>query len=178
MAELLIGCGRSRERRIDPTGSAVPAWRDLTTLDRNADHDPHLVWDLENLPLPFPTENFDEVHAYDVLEHTGAQGDYRFFFAQFGDFWRLLKPGGYLCATVPSMSSRWVWGDPSHKRAIMPETLIFLDQAQYTAQVGRTKMSDFRDIYAADFQTVYQDDDGTTFTFVLRAVKPSRIAWS
>jgi SAM-dependent methyltransferase len=110
-----------------------------------------------------------------VLEHTGAQGDYKFFFAQFSEFWRILKPGGVLIGTCPSRLSPWAWGDPSHTRVIQPEHFIFLDQAQYIAQVGKTAMSDFRWIYQGDFSVVHARDDGQLVQFALRAVKPSRI---
>ena len=55
-----------------------PGWTDLVTLDVNADHSPDVVHDLESVPLPFADETFDEIHAYEVLEHTGAQGDHVF----------------------------------------------------------------------------------------------------
>jgi hypothetical protein len=32
-------------------------------------------------------------------------------------------------------------------------------------------MSDFRNIYKADFETMYQDDDGDSIRFVLKAIK-------
>ena len=168
--DLLIGCG-SRRDKIVGDGDFV----DLVTLDNNPDHRPDIVHDLERLPLPFPDESFNEIHAYEVLEHVGAQGDYKFFFAQFSDFWRLLKPGGLLCGTSPSYSSRWKWGDPSHRRVIMPESFIFLDQEQYAKQVGKNSMSDFRYLYKADFeQTPLMWEDPEVFCFALRAVKPSR----
>lgn len=175
MAELLIGCGSRRARLIGNVDGDAPAWGHLTTLDNNPDHNPDVVWDLESLPLPFDDESFDEIHAYEVLEHTGSQGDYRFFFAQFADFWRLLKPGGLLCGTCPSFGSRWMWGDPSHKRVIMPENFTFLEQGQYIEQIGKTAMSDFRYIYKADFRFVFRNDQSAdTFAFALQAVKPSR----
>lgn len=168
--ELLIGCGSRRIKIID---NGKP-FDELTTLDINPAHEPDVVWDLTNLPLPFDDETFDEIHAYEVLEHTGAQGDYRFFFAQFSDLWRLLKPDGVLFATVPLASSPWAWGDPSHTRVIPKETLMFLSQAEYEKQVGVTPMSDFRYIYNADFELVYLNENEHTLAFALRAVKNGR----
>jgi SAM-dependent methyltransferase len=146
-------------------------WTDLVTVDLNPDHRPDVVADLSEVPWPFPSDAFDEVHAYEVLEHLGAQGDYVAFFAQFSEIWRILTPGGLLYATVPSADSPWLWGDPSHRRAILPETLVFLSQEQYERQVGVTPMSDFRSIYSADFEPVYTDVADGTFSFVLKALK-------
>ena len=167
--ELLIGCGSDHTKRMASDGTAI--WDNLTTLDYNADHKPDVVWDLMELPLPFEDESFDEIHAYEVLEHLGQQGDYKLFFAQFSEFWRLLKPNGHLLATCPSRNSVWAWGDPSHTRIIQLEQLVFLSQEEYKIQVGKTPMSDFRNIYKADFETMYQDDDGEMVRFVLKAIK-------
>lgn len=171
--ELLIGCGGNHAKKLALGGRSE--WHHLTTLDINPHHHPDLVWDLTQLPLPFEPNSFDEIHAYEVLEHTGAQGDYKFFFAQFAEFWRILKPGGVLIGTCPSRLSPWAWGDPSHTRVIQPEHFIFLDQTQYIAQVGKTAMSDFRWIFKDDFSVVHAKDDGQLLQFALRAVKPSRI---
>ena len=131
-----------------------------------------MVWDLTcPFGLPFDENVFDEVHAYEVLEHTGTQGDYKFFFWQFSDFWRVLKPGGHLLATCPSRHSAWTWGDPSHTRILQKEQLVFLSQAQYEKQVGNTSMSDFRNIYKADFEVVWAHEDNDTFRFILKALK-------
>lgn len=169
MPELLIGCGGKRDRRIIVEGRK--GWAELVTLDFNADHRPDVVHDLEQLPYPFADDTFTEVHAYEVLEHLGQQGDFRSFFAQFSELWRILKPGGYLAATCPSWRSLWAWGDPSHRRVINAGTLAFLSQRQYRDQVGKTSMSDFRFCYRADFEPVTLNDDGENFAFVLRAVK-------
>lgn len=173
--ELLIGCGSTRDRRL-PRGKH--GWSKLVTLDWNADHKPDVVHDLEVLPYPFADDTFDEVHAYEVLEHLGQQGDFRSFFGQFSELWRILKPGGLLAATCPSWASMWAWGDPSHRRVISSGSLVFLDQAQYQAQVGVTAMSDFRFCYSADFAAVPGEchEDAESLRFVLRAVKPSRLA--
>ena len=168
--ELLIGCGSSRGKRL--TADQTESWSNLTTLDHNSDHKPDVVWDLTcDFGLPFDENTFDEIHAYEVLEHTGAQGDYKFFFWQFSDFWRVLKPGGHLLATCPSRHSAWTWGDPSHTRILQKEQLVFLSQAQYEKQVGNTSMSDFRNIYTANFEPVFVDEGPETFMFVLKAIK-------
>lgn len=171
--ELLLGCGSNHAKQIIYRGRAD--WSSLTTLDHNADHDPDVVWDMNTLPLPFTDSSFDEVHAYECLEHVGTQGDWRFFFNQWSDFWRILKPGGVFIGTCPALDSPWLWGDPSHTRVIAPESLIFLSQPAYE-QVGRSPMSDFRFIYKADFDLIHSQTNGHRFEFVLEAVKPSRVA--
>jgi SAM-dependent methyltransferase len=173
LRELLLGCGSNRAKQIIYRGRSE--WDALTTLDHNDDHKPDVVWDLNELPLPFEDEAFDEIHAYEVLEHLGTQGDWRFFFNQWSDFWRILKPGGVFVGTCPSFDSPWAWGDPSHTRVISPESLIFLCQPAYE-QVGKTPMSDFRFVYRADFDLIHSQTRGHRFEFVLQAVKPSRIA--
>jgi SAM-dependent methyltransferase len=172
--ELLLGAGSSRTKKLSVNGRSE--WSNLITLDINADHKPDVVWDLEDLPLPFPDNEFDEIHAYEVLEHTGQQGDYKFFFAQFSELWRILKPGGFLIGTCPSRNSPWAWGDPSHKRVVQRENFVFLDQTEYTKQVGVTPMSDFRYFYKADFSAVHLADDQNNFSFFIQAVKPPRLS--
>jgi SAM-dependent methyltransferase len=171
--ELLIGCGSRRDRLIAVEGRR--GWTDLVTLDRNADHRPDVVHDLEVLPLPFPDDSFSEVHAYEVLEHLGAQGDAEGFLALFSELWRILEPGGYVAATCPSWRSMWAFADPSHRRIIASGSLVFLSQAEYARQVGVTPMSDFRYCYRADFQPVWVDETDEALRFVIQAVKPRRI---
>lgn len=114
---------------------------------------------------------YNEIHAYEVLEHCGAQGDYRLLFAQFSEFWRILKPGGFFFATCPAWHSPWAWGDPSHSRVLTAGTLAFLSQEEYAKQVGVTPMSDFRSIYKADFRAIMVDERTDSLLFVLQAVK-------
>lgn len=174
--ELLLGCGSSRERRLVVAGRN--GWTELVTLDNNQDHRPDVLHDLEEFPYPFEDNTFDEIHAYEVLEHLGRQGDWRAFFRDFTELYRILKPGGYLAATCPSYKSIWAWGDPSHTRVITSGSLVFLDQNQYKVQVGKTAMSDFRFCYKADLPAAWVnmqgEEEGLGLEFVLRAVKPSR----
>jgi SAM-dependent methyltransferase len=170
--DLLLGCGSRRDWRFNVGGRT--GWGELVTLDLVETHKPDVVHDLRNPRLPFADNEFDLIAAFEVLEHCGRQGDAELLLAQFSDYWRVLKPDGYLVATCPSWKSMWAWGDPSHTRVISSGTLLFLSQAEYAAQVGVTPMTDFRHIYTADFDVHYQRDDGESFAFALQAVKPSR----
>src|SRR4030095_16735856 len=98
--ELLLGCGSSRERRIIVQGRKD--WKRLVTLDYNPDHKPDIVHDLTQFPWPFEDDSFEEIHAYELLEHLGQQGDWRGFFRDFSEVYRILKPGGFLAATCAS----------------------------------------------------------------------------
>lgn len=166
----------------------------VTTLDMEENHSPDILCDLRHLPfMPIDYTGefewwmnqegciannlFDEIHAYEVLEHIGTQGDYQHFFGEFEELWRILKPGGFLFATCPAWWSIWAWGDPGHTRVISDASLVFLDQSQYTNQVGKTAMSDYRAYYKGNFQTVmarytapYGNPDAN-FQFILRAIK-------
>jgi SAM-dependent methyltransferase len=143
----------------------------LTTVDNNPAHFPDKIIDLNYLDWPLESSFFDEVHAYEVLEHLGRQGDVGSFFNTFYEIWRVLKPGGILAATVPRWDSMWAWGDPSHTRVISLGSLVFLSQAEYKKQVGKTAMSDFRHMWKGNFEYVWSRDNGEIFEFKLRAVK-------
>jgi SAM-dependent methyltransferase len=171
MKTLLLGAGSRHDKRIFPDGKET--WDgELITLDINPDHNIDVVWDLtDTTRLPWPADTFDEIHAYEVLEHIGQQGDFRTFFRQFSDYHRILKADGLFCASVPAPDSPWVWADPSHTRTILPHTLVFLSQQAYRDQVGVTAMSDFRFCYKADFECVGGEIQGDSYYFVLKAIK-------
>lgn len=168
--ELLLGCGSNRDKKLHRQGHSE--WSGLVTLDHEPRHKPDYVHDL-NETLPFEDDSADEIHIYECLEHLGKQGDYEFFFKQFSDFWRVLKPGGILFGTVPLPTSVWAWGDPSHTRVLPKESFTFLNQPAYE-QVGKTAMSDFRSIYKADFDILLLNESGECLEFALQAIKPSR----
>lgn len=202
--QLLLGCGRRREKVLVPP-DCKREFTDCIALDvdpsARISGDQFVICDLDSLhwrfskwflpprSLPlleraselneeihrFKSDVFSEIHAYEVFEHLGRQGDYVSFFAHFSECWRMLKPGGFLCVTVPSRFSPWLWADPGHRRAVVPESLIFLSQPYYTAD-DRGPMSDYRESahYRADFDITYANDNRMHFGFILTAVKPSR----
>lgn len=199
---LLIGCGRARDRRIDPlagdaaAGSTGALRRNFTdgelyTLDANRECEPDLVADLDTYirwPLEVVRTNralelvnsrdgclcddlFDEVHAYEVLEHLGRQGEIESFFGSFEPIWHVLKPNGFLCGTVPSVHNlQWLLGDPGHRRVITAGTLSFLDRTHPVTPPS----SDYRAVNPCDFRLCSSFDNGVNLAFVLQAVKPAR----
>ena len=166
--ELLIGCGSNWEKRMSADGTRD--WACVTTLDYNGMHKPDLEWDLMDMPLPSPDNFFDEVHAYEVLEHCGRQGDYKYFFDQFNELWRILKPGGLLFASCPMWDSPWAWSDPGHTRVITRQSLIFLQLEEYH-QLGKTHMTDYRHLLTGDWELMAGKEDTDIFSFCMRAKK-------
>lgn len=164
-SELLIGCGNSRKKLLAMPGENE--FKDVVTLDMDPNCEPDVQWDLTHLPLPFEDETFEEIHAYEVLEHVGQQGDWKFFFKQFEEFHRILKPGGRMFCVTPCWDSEWSWGDPGHTRIFNKGTITFLDQDAYD-QVGETAMTDYRHYYKADFKVEGCQETNGRFCFVLR----------
>lgn len=173
--ELLLGAGASRNKKLSMPDRQQ--WRGLVTLDMFDTHKPDVVWDLQERPLPFGDNTFDEIHAYDVLEHLSQQGDWIGFFDEWAEWYRLLKPGGHIFAISPHWSSPWAWMDPGHRRVYGPEIIAFLDQTQYAAQIGVTPMTDYRAVWRGDFEPVHiVVTPERQFEYVLRAHKPARTA--
>jgi SAM-dependent methyltransferase len=168
--ELLIGCGTNRTKKV--TSEDMPnEWTELITLDINEDYKPKVVHDLESLPLPFDDNMFDEIHAYEVLHQTGQQGDWRFFFNQFYEFWRILKPGGHFIATVPDWAGMWAWSDPASKRIITEGSLMFLSKTEYTSRVEKAGQTEYWKYWEGDFDLIAKHDEEGVFGFIIQAVK-------
>lgn len=171
MRELVLGAGSRPQRILKQPGDDDEFGPDVVRLDINPDHKPDVVWNLNRRPLPFADNEFDRIHAYEILEHIGHQGDYIGFFEEFSEYWRILKPDGFLLGTVPAWNSKGALGDPSHVRVINDMTLAFLSQEEYQRQVGKTPMSDFRYIYKADFRCAHIEYKDFSMFFALQAVK-------
>ena len=174
--ELLIGCGNRRIKEAWRYDDGQD-WKSLTTLDIDPNCGADIEWDLERFPYPFPDDHFDEIHAYEVLEHCGTQGDYRFFFRQFEEFWRIMKPAARLVGSVPK--GEMTWGDPGHRRALSLDTFGRLNQNFYTEKVGTNcPVGDYRFCYRADFDvfSLPHIENPERLFFIIQAVKPSRIS--
>lgn len=78
-----------------------------------------VVWDIEKLPLPFKDEEFEEILAQDILEHTSN------FISILKDLHRILKPRGKLSIRVPHFTSVDNFADPTHKKMFSILTFFF-----------------------------------------------------
>lgn len=176
MPELLLGCGNSRLKRLQPGWLPLePIWKDLVTFDMDPDCKPDILGDFEQ-GLPFRDNTFDQVHAYDVMEHFGTQGDYQAFFRDFGEVYRVLKPWGLFCGITPHWQSAWLWNDPGHRRSISFHTLLFLNQDTYKEQVGVSAITDYRWLWKGDFKLVcafvkQEDDEPASNLWIMQAYK-------
>lgn len=107
MKELILGAGSNKIKKMwfgDNKKYSNP-----TYLDIDPRTSPDILWDLNQRPLPFEDESFDEIHAYEVLEHIGKQGDWRGFFEEWNEYYRILKPEG-TCFVLALPSSLYGYG--------------------------------------------------------------------
>lgn len=169
--ELILGCGHRRDDRIVRPKVDTR----IVTLDINPAVNPDVVHDLNELPLPFEGDRFIAIHARHVLEHVGALGDWRRWFAEWSEYYRVLKPGGVMAVAVPSLKSPFLFGDPGHCRVIVAESFLYLDRLEYARQVD-SGMTDYRNVWHGDFERLHvqETDDGQQLIAILKAHKPAR----
>jgi hypothetical protein len=158
-AVLVLGCGNSfrQNMSVQKAGDEAPGptfqdnFEEVITIDFDPAVKPTYLWDLNEFPWPCPKGYFNEVHAYECLEHLGQVGDAESFFALYRAIWDALTPGGLLCATTPWWESIWAWQDPGHKRVYSGALLAYLSQEEYADQVGRTSITDYRRFWPAPY---------------------------
>lgn len=165
---LLLGCGNLHNKRIkfssQPGDDGYEVIGDGSPWDKFEDYarlqlhdiDPELqekyenatqlftLHDLNEFPYPWADEAFDEIHAYEVLEHCGSQGDGDFFFAQFNEFWRMLRLGGYMMISVPMWDAEVAWGVPDHRRVLPPGIFGYLTEDYYKDVGQKEGYGDYR----------------------------------
>lgn len=66
-----------------------------------------VVWDLNRLPLPFEDNQFEEILAYNILEHIN-------YLPLMDELYRILKPQGVIKITVPHFTFVEAYADPTH----------------------------------------------------------------
>jgi len=103
--KLNVGCG----------GDIKKGWVNLDSVSLPG---VDVVCDIEQTPLPFADEQFDEILCQDVLEHTE-------YISVLRELHRILKKGGGLRIRVPHFTSRSSFADPTHKKLFSFRTFDF-----------------------------------------------------
>ena len=132
---------------------------ELITLDMNPNCGADVIWDLEFRPLPFADEEFDEIGAYNVLEHQGRQGDWRGWFDEMAEYHRILKPNGLFGIVVPIGED--ALADPGHTRFFQKNYFGFLNQMFYAKNLELgTQMTDYRWYWKLNFDIISMTVEG------------------
>ena len=124
---LNLGCGRK------PLAGAV-------NLDVSDRVDADVVHDLNCTPWPFAADTFEEVHAYDVIEHLHD------VVRTLEEIHRICRSGAIVHVTVPHFSSANTFTDVTHRhwfahRSFDPfvadHTLAFYSSARFRPRTTR-----------------------------------------
>lgn len=174
---LLIGCGNSRAKKL--FFNDAPDWAgELTTIDIDPNCGADIVRDLsfcfhpvreEAMPsrlLPFEDDTFDELGAYDCLEHWGQQGDWRGWFSEMAEFHRITKPGGMMGIIVPIGAD--ALADPGHTRFFSQNYFLMLTQKWYADQIEKGKpVTDYRWYIRRWWEILFMEQQGNHHLAVL-----------
>jgi len=106
--------------------------------------------DLFKFPWPFEDNSVEEIHCSHLVEHIPAreveERDIVAFatakpdtikrflgqdmlFAFMDECWRILQPDAWIQIVVPSARSNRAFQDPTHRRFLMQETFMYLDES-------------------------------------------------
>ena len=174
---LMLGAGHTPlKRKFAAPTSALESDTEWVSLDMNPDCKSDILFELglieKSQQIPVAAESFNEIHAYDVLEHYGTQGDYKGFFMGFRELWRILKPGGLFIGNTPMWNVMWTWGDPGHCRVITWGTLGYLTRWM-DENIGSSPATDYRryvDQYWWELHASEEDNNTGGYFFALKKV--------
>lgn len=114
-------------------------------LDMNFNANPDVIWNLNDLPMPFYDNTFDCVLATHILEHLEKDK----WVHVVADIHRILKPGGHMIAVTPHGSSDVALGMAQHKQAFFECTWNTIRAESYTKPENNGYLDDeglpFRD---------------------------------
>lgn len=98
----------------------------FVNVDAYPGAEPDVVFDLETTPWPWPSGCAEEVRFIHSMEHMGA--DAKVFLAIIKELYRICAPDAEVVIHVPHPRHDNFVGDPTHVRAITPQTLSMFDR--------------------------------------------------
>jgi hypothetical protein len=110
---LNLGCGNRRKQNFINVDKYLTDATDLT-------------FDLETFPWPWDDNSTDEIHLIHCLEHLGANPEVYLKIIQ--ECYRICKNDSIIRIEVPHPRSDDFLGDPTHVRAITPQSLTLFDK--------------------------------------------------
>ncbi len=169
---LLIGCGNNHAKQVQFDGS-VEWTGELVKLDINPDCGADVLFDMDEVSvkrgrMPFDDESFDEMGAYNTMEHWGRQGDFRGWFHECSEYWRIMKPGAQFSILVPIGQD--ALADPGHTRFFQANYFGFLSQEFYKRNEQiKSCFTDYRWLWKLNFDVLLcQEHGGHHLAVVLR----------
>jgi len=94
-------------KKLNLGAGKINVMKGYVNLDVNNYPGIDVLWDLNKTPLPFKDEEFNEILAYNILEHVN-------YVPLMDELYRILKPGGKIKVSVPHFTSMESYSDPTH----------------------------------------------------------------
>lgn len=117
--KLDLGCGGGK---VDPSFIGV---------DHSPDAHPDILYDLLDLPWPWPDSSIEEIYAGNFIEHlpttcvTCSKTRRDPLIQFFEECHRVLLPGGVLTVKFPSCTSEQAFQDPTHRRFLTFRMMLY-----------------------------------------------------
>jgi SAM-dependent methyltransferase len=131
-----IGCG---DKPRNPYRAAQLFGVDIAPRPNHSEVEMRAA-DLFRGPIPFESDYFDSVSAYDFLEHIPrvavSAAATRFpFIETMNEVWRVLKPGGHFYASTPAYPHAAAFQDPTHVNILTRETHLYFTRPLLTGRM-------------------------------------------
>lgn len=107
-------------------GGAIASQKGYETVDR---HDADIITDLDGT-WPFEDNSVGVIRAYDIFEHL------RDPIHTMKECYRVLAPGGWIFAQVPSTDGRGAWQDPTHISFWNENSWLYYSHANWAKYIG------------------------------------------